>query len=155
MASLYLVKAANDAISSDYQADPANWWPGWQTDLGAPKGNRYMWDGLWRRDFANGFVLTNEPGSPSRTAQLGGTYNRLSRGPVSSVTLGAASGAVLIARVERIRSTARRAYAEHAADHDIRAGHRPAPTTTPPEPTAGEQQAPTRRRARPKRRRRG
>ena len=98
MASLYLVKAANDAISSDYQADPTNWWSGWQTDLGAPKGNRYQWDGLWRRDFANGFVLTNEPGSPSRTAQLGGTYTRLSTGgQVSSVTLGASSGAVLIA----------------------------------------------------------
>ena len=98
MASLYLVKAANDAISSDYQADPTNWWSGWQTDLGAPKGNRYQWNGLWRRDFANGFVLTNEPGSPSRTAQLGGTYTRLSTGgQVSSVTLGASSGAVLIA----------------------------------------------------------
>ena len=98
MASLYLVKAANDGISSDYQADPQNWWSGWQTDLGAPQGNRYQWNGLWRRDFAKGFVLTNEPGTQSRTVQLGGSYTRLSSGSqVSSVTLGAASGAVLIA----------------------------------------------------------
>jgi hypothetical protein len=97
MASLYLVKATGDAISSDYQADPTNWWTGWQTDLGTPQGSRYQWNGLWRRDFSNGFALTNEPGSSTRTVQLDSSYRRLSSGSqVSSVTLGAASGAVLI-----------------------------------------------------------
>lgn len=97
MASLYLVKAAGDAISSDYQADPSNFWAGWQTDLGTPQGSRYQWNGLWRRDYSGGFVLTNEPGSATRSVQLNGTYTRLSSGSqVSSVSLGAASGAVLI-----------------------------------------------------------
>ena len=120
MASLYLVKAANDAISSDYQADPSNWWSGWQTDLGAPQGNRYQWNGLWRRDFASGFVLANEPGSSSRTVQLGSSYKRLSSGSqVSSVTLGAASGAVLVG----------------SPPSDPPPSSDPPPTTTTPPPT--------------------
>ena len=97
MASLYLVKVAGDSITSDFQADPSNWWAGWGTDLGTPQGSRYVWNGLWRRDFSKGFVLTNEPGAATRTVQLDGSYTRLSSGSqVSSVTLGAASGAVLI-----------------------------------------------------------
>lgn len=98
MASLYLVKVPGDAIASDFEANPDNWSPVWQTDLGSPQGSRYMWQGLWRRDYSKGFVLTNQPLEPTRTVQLGGTYDRVSGGSVSSVTLGATSGAVLLTR---------------------------------------------------------
>jgi hypothetical protein len=96
MASLWMVKGPNDAIASDFQADPNNWWPGWQTDLGTPQGSRYQWNGLWRRDYSGGFVLTNEPYLQARTVQLGGVYDRLSGGSVSSVTLDGGTGAVLL-----------------------------------------------------------
>ena len=100
MASFYLVKANNDAIASDYRAAPDNWSPAWQTDLGMSQGNRYRWHGLWRRDFANGLVLTDEPGQPAQlNIPLGDTYRRISQpGALTTISLQPASGAVLLKR---------------------------------------------------------
>lgn len=96
IASYFLISEGSDAISSDYQADPDNWWGGWQTDLGAAQGPRYSWNGLLRRDFAGGFVLVNEPGATTTTVSLGATYTDINGNSVSSVTLGARQGAVLV-----------------------------------------------------------
>jgi Hypothetical glycosyl hydrolase family 15 len=97
VASYYLVKDLDDSITSHFQADPSNWSTVWDTDLGPPSGGRYVWNGLFRRDFANGTVLTNQPGAPTRTANLpaGSEWRDLSGAPVTSVTLGARRGKVL------------------------------------------------------------
>jgi hypothetical protein len=97
VASYYLVKDLDDSITSHFQADPSNWSTVWDTDLGTPSGERYAWNGLFRRDFANGTVLVNQPGAPTRTVSLPGAseWRDLSGGPVTSVTLGARRGKLL------------------------------------------------------------
>ncbi|MGZ5310194.1 MAG: putative glycoside hydrolase [Solirubrobacterales bacterium] len=100
LAAHYLTKAASDAIASDFRADPGNFSDDWLTDLGAPLGARYRWNGLWRRDYANGIALVNQPGQPTRTAELE-PYRTLAGQQVSSVTLGASRGAVLLGSTER------------------------------------------------------
>ena len=96
LASYFLVSNGNDAISSDFEADPDDWWPGWDSDLGASLGARYEWDGVLRRDFQRGVVLVNEPGAPTRTLDLEGSYRTLGGDEVTSATLGPAQGAVLL-----------------------------------------------------------
>lgn len=66
---------ANFFLSSDtlydhfwtfYQSLPnVEPWP-YTINLANPKNNRYLYQNVWRRDFANGFVLANPPGSPQR-----------------------------------------------------------------------------------------
>ena len=96
LAGYYLVSNGSDALAAEYKADPGDWWSGWDTELGAAKGARYEWQGLIRRDFANGFVLLNPPGADTQTVSLGATYGRLDGSHVSSVTLPASRGAVLL-----------------------------------------------------------
>jgi hypothetical protein len=99
IASYLLVSNGRDSLMSDYQADPGNWWPGWETNLGDAAGARYSWNGLIRRDFSAGMALVNEPGATTKTVALpaGATWTDLASGDtVSSVTLGARRGAVLI-----------------------------------------------------------
>src|SRR6185436_13044527 len=63
--------------------------------LGAPLGGRTVVNGIFQRDFADGRVLLNQPGTSQATVQLGGTFLRVDGSAVTSVTLGAARGAVL------------------------------------------------------------
>ena len=52
-------------------------WSGFDVQLGSPTSGRYASGGVWRRDFANGIVLVNEPGSRSgrsRSARATGTW---------------------------------------------------------------------------------
>jgi hypothetical protein len=70
--------------------------PGYNADLGAATGSFYHWNGLQRRDFANGFVLVNPGGEPTRSASLGATFTDLWGTTASSVTLGGADGAVFL-----------------------------------------------------------
>jgi Hypothetical glycosyl hydrolase family 15 len=97
VASYYLVNDGGDSIVSDFQADPTNWWPGWDMDLGAPAGPRYEWNALLRRDFASGMVLVNQPGAAARTVTLpeNSTWTDLAGNNVTSVTLGARRAKVL------------------------------------------------------------
>ncbi len=97
IASYLLVSNGNDLITSDFQADPTNWWSGWSTDLGNASGARYNWQNLTRRDFAGGMALVNEPDAPSRTVTLPSdrTWTTLSGQVITEVTLGARSGQVL------------------------------------------------------------
>jgi hypothetical protein len=64
-------------------------------DLGNPKGQRYTWNGLWRRDFDRGAALVNPPGAATVNADLGGAYTDASGKDVFSVSLTAKQGAVL------------------------------------------------------------
>jgi hypothetical protein len=94
LANYFLISGGNDAIGQ-MSATPTNWWSGYETQLGAPQGNRYTWKGLLRRDFDGGMVLVNPPGSSSVTVTLPHAFTNSNGSSVSSVTLGASSGAVL------------------------------------------------------------
>jgi Hypothetical glycosyl hydrolase family 15 len=85
LATYLLVSWGRDALSSNFRSEPGNWWRGWDTALGAPRGPRRPWQGLLRRDFRRGVALVNQPDAPTRTVRLGSR----------SVTLAPASGAVL------------------------------------------------------------
>jgi len=76
---------------------PTNWWSANDVDLGDTRAaGRYRWNGLFRRDFARGMVLVNQPGSATVTVDLGRTYARLDGTRVTRVTIGASDGAVLV-----------------------------------------------------------
>jgi len=95
LAGSLLVNTGADALA-DEVSTPQNFWSGYQVQLGPAAGRRHRDSaGLWRREFARGLVLLNEPGAPARTVavpaglcSLDGTRTRMAR-------LGAASGAVL------------------------------------------------------------
>jgi hypothetical protein len=95
LAVYFLVASGDDAIASSFEADPDNWWPGWDTDLGAPEGGRRVWNGLLRRDFADGIVFVNPPGAPTVEADLDGDYEDLDGEEIDSVSLDAREGLVL------------------------------------------------------------
>jgi hypothetical protein len=95
LAGYFLINDGRDYLSSTLGSLQSNWWSGYETDLGDAKGGRYMWNGVWRRDFTRGFVLLNEPGASTKTLSLGGSYKNRAGNTVTSVTLGAARGAVL------------------------------------------------------------
>lgn len=101
MAAYFLTNNERDTYRSDFRSTPEDWWNGYDVKLGAAKGGRYTQDGLLRRDFANGYVLLNQPGNPTRTvATVGG------RGPDgarrNTVTLRAGQGAVIQGEVPPI-----------------------------------------------------
>jgi hypothetical protein len=99
LASYFLVSTGHDALGNDAYGTPDTWWAGYDVKLGAPKGPRYRTSaGVWRRDFDHGSVLANEPGAPTRTTPLTSGLHDLRGGARDSLTLGPASGAVLLRR---------------------------------------------------------
>jgi hypothetical protein len=94
LAAYLLISSGNDAVSGAQQT-PANWWSGWNTNLGHAVGPRHVWRYLLRRDFSAGMVLLNPPGEPARTVTLPSPMQDLSGSTVSSVTLAGGSGTVL------------------------------------------------------------
>jgi hypothetical protein len=97
LASYFLVSTGGDYAGSNYRSLPDSWWSGYGVQLGAPLGGRYSWNGLLRRDFQGGMVLVNEPGAPTRTVTLPGTFTDLASGSsVSSVSVGSSSGSILV-----------------------------------------------------------
>jgi Hypothetical glycosyl hydrolase family 15 len=96
LASYFLVSSGRDGIGNDPGGTPGDWWRGYDVSLGAPRGPRYRWNGVFRRDFERGFALVNQPDEPTRRLDLGGRKS----GPLGqareSVTLGPAEGAVLL-----------------------------------------------------------
>jgi len=97
VAAYFLVSAGSDSMGNDPGGgtSPSDWWSGYGVSLGAAHGDRYVWNGLVRRDFDGGMVLLNRPGSSQQTVSLGAAYLNIAGQQVSSVTLGAAQGAVL------------------------------------------------------------
>jgi hypothetical protein len=68
--------------------------PTWTQDIGSPAGARFQVGSAWRRNYSAGTVLVN-PTTSAVTVQLGATYLDDGGNPVTSVTLGATTGAVL------------------------------------------------------------
>lgn len=94
LASYFLISSGNDGVGLGSMT-PENWWSGFDTDLGAANGPRTSWQGLLRRDFANGIALVNEPQAPARTASLPAPMVTTEGAVVTSITLSASQGAVL------------------------------------------------------------
>ncbi|HZO57845.1 MAG TPA: NPCBM/NEW2 domain-containing protein [Bryobacteraceae bacterium] len=94
LASYFLISRDRDAMG-DLSTTPDNWYPGYDIQLGTPTNSRYTWNNLMRRDFSGGFVLVNEPGAPTRTVTLPGTFLTVSGARVTSVSIPAKSGVVL------------------------------------------------------------
>ncbi len=101
LAVYFLAANGRDAIGMDNGGLPDAWWRGWQTDLGAPLGGRYAWNGVLRRDFERGSVLVNQPDRPTRVLHLGAGWSRLDGSSARSVRLRARSGLVLERRGTR------------------------------------------------------
>ena len=103
LACYFLTSTGFDGLVNRYSGWPTNWSPANEVDLGEPvwttgRYGRYQWNGLFRRDFAAGMVLVNQPGEPAVTVDLDGTYARLDGTLVSRVTVEAGDGVVLQAR---------------------------------------------------------
>jgi Hypothetical glycosyl hydrolase family 15 len=96
LASYFLISSGRDGIGNDKGGTPSDWWKGYDTDLGAPLGARYAWKGVLRRDFQRGFTVVNAPAASSKTLPLGAGARDLTGAVKTTVTLGAASGAVFV-----------------------------------------------------------
>jgi Hypothetical glycosyl hydrolase family 15 len=96
LATYLLLNAGDDVIANDSASRPDAFWNGFNANLGAARGARYKAGGVWRRDFAGGVVLVNEPGAPTRTVTVGASLRDLDGVARTAVTLGPASGAVLL-----------------------------------------------------------
>jgi hypothetical protein len=96
LATYFLFSNGNDGFSSRNGGLPDDWWPGYEVDLGTPLNDRYRWGSLFRRDFAGGLVLVNQPNSATVTVDLGGSYVGLDGDVYTSITLGATNGIVLL-----------------------------------------------------------
>ena len=97
LANYFLMTRGDDLIGEENNAwsMPDNWWSGYDTNLGAALGGRYIWNGALRRDFENGIVLVNPPERQDLNLTLDRNYIRLNGDIVSSLTLQAKRGAVL------------------------------------------------------------
>ena len=95
LAGSLLVNAGADALA-DEVSTPRNFWSGYRVQLGPAAGRRNRDSaGLWRREFARGLVLLNEPDSPARTVAVPAGLCSPDGARVRTVRLRAASGAVL------------------------------------------------------------
>jgi Hypothetical glycosyl hydrolase family 15 len=132
LATYFLVNDGGDALANDAQTLPDTFWSGYDVRLGAPLGPRYQSSGVWRRDFAAGTVLANEPGASAKTVTLAPGYRDLDGVSRASVTLGAAAGAVLVRDVAADPApTATPAPTQTTVDTA------PAATPTPAPPSSG------------------
>jgi putative glycosyl hydrolase-like family 15 (GHL15) protein/IPT/TIG domain-containing protein len=94
VASYLLISTGKDMVGDNTQT-PSTWWGGFDTDLGSALGIRYVWQALWRRDFAGGMTLVNPPGSPALVVTLPAPFVRIDGSIVNGITLNAGEGAVL------------------------------------------------------------
>jgi hypothetical protein len=106
LAAYLLVSSGRDGIGNADGGTPADWWSGYDLDLGAPLGARYLTGGVIRRDFERGFALVNEPRAPTRTVALPPGARDLAGASRTSVTLPAASGAVFTTATRPVVSAA-------------------------------------------------
>jgi putative glycosyl hydrolase-like family 15 (GHL15) protein len=115
----YLLVKGHHTYVDYFASGPLEWYPEWGTDLGAPttaaatQVSALLSGGVYRRDFVKGSVLVNPSPAPV-TVQLGGTFQlvvptgggavdssgtaggSLTRMPVTAVTVGATSAAIVL-----------------------------------------------------------
>jgi hypothetical protein len=96
LANYLLVSTGRDLLGNDPGGTPADWWDGYDVELGAAKGRRYAWNGLIRRDFDRGFALVNKPGGARRTVDLPPGSTGPGGDARPTVELGGAEGAVVV-----------------------------------------------------------
>ena len=126
LGNYFLTSTGNDGLGMDDGGTPDNFWNGFASDLGAPLNQRYKWNGLFRRDFENGTVLVNQPGSPSRTVTPGGRVDRHVRQPAHVGHHRRPRRLGPEARLRRAGADARaRRDPRPHVPHDPRAGHPP------------------------------
>jgi hypothetical protein len=76
-------------------SNPATYWSAFDIELGSALSNRYVWNGLQRRDFQNGFVIACMPGgAPVTNLSLGGNFRDVDNNFVTTVTMGTSRGKV-------------------------------------------------------------
>jgi hypothetical protein len=96
LAGYLLISAGDDYVSSGGMT-PEHWWPGFDLNLGRALGPRVQQpDGTLQREFTGGLAIVNEPGGPARTVRLRRPLRRVDGAPTSSLTLGPATGVVLL-----------------------------------------------------------
>jgi hypothetical protein len=95
LAAYFLISNGGDAIG-DGDVTPNNWPAGYDVQLGAALAARYTWSNLIRRDFAKGIVLLNPPGRSTVNVTAPGIYTDLAGNLVSSISLGAKQGIILL-----------------------------------------------------------
>jgi hypothetical protein len=97
LAAYLLISTGNDLVSAKGMT-PDHWFSGFDLNLGQALGPRREWMGLLRRDFAGGIALVGAPESGSHSVLLPAPMRTLAGQTVSAVTLGPASGVVLLRR---------------------------------------------------------
>jgi hypothetical protein len=90
----YLISDGYDGFSNQAVA-PWSWSASYSQDLGNPKGPRYIWNGILRRDFANGSVLLNPNGARSAYVNMQG-MKHVDGTSAGNFTLNGGQGAVLL-----------------------------------------------------------
>jgi hypothetical protein len=96
LATYFLINDGGDYVTGTDQT-PAGWWNGFDVNLGNALGPRErLSGGVWTRRFSAGVVYTVEPQAPAQTIALGRTMHSAQWGDLSSLTLGAGQGAVLV-----------------------------------------------------------
>jgi hypothetical protein len=96
LATYFLLNDGSDYVNSGDQS-PANSWAGFSVDLGeATSARERSAAGVWRRSFSHGVVFTLEPGAATQTIVLPAPMRTVSGETVSSVTLTASHGVVLL-----------------------------------------------------------
>ena len=97
LAAYLLVGNGRDFMGNGSAARPDDYWKGYDVELGDPVGKRYVFDGVWRRDFERGSVFVNEPDEPRRSVDLASANLRDIGGERhQTLSLGPAAGAVLL-----------------------------------------------------------
>jgi len=94
LAGYFLISSGNDRMG-DSTTNPANWWAGYDVDLGTPLGGRTYENGIFERKFTCGMVLLGEPGASRRTVNLGAALANMEGHLVRSVELSGRQGIVL------------------------------------------------------------
>lgn len=96
LATYLLVNDGGDFIGFSEQG-PGKEYAGLTLNLGdATTPRTRAGDGTWSRHFTGGLVIVNEPGNAPHTSSLEHAMKRLDGGQVTSVSLNAAQGAVLL-----------------------------------------------------------
>jgi hypothetical protein len=96
LAGYFMVNSGRDLTGNATASSPADWWTGYDVELGAATNARYVWNGVWRRDFAHGTVLLNEPRNTTRSVTLPAGYRDLGGVERRSLTFAGGTGAVLL-----------------------------------------------------------
>jgi hypothetical protein len=98
LAAYFLISTGRDYVTGGGSAqNVTNFWPGWSVNLGEASGPRERsGTGLWTRRFTGGVVYLLEPGAVTQTISLPSVMRSVTLGSVSSITLSARQGAVLL-----------------------------------------------------------